>query len=65
MTVKDVINHTEPQTKIVIACFEKIIPFDRDDAICQDAFNNYLVDKLVIIDDNTIEINLKIAPVKN
>lgn len=65
MTVKDVLNHTKPDTEIVIACFEKIIPFDRDDAICQDAFNNYLVDKLVIIDENTIEINLKMAPVKN
>lgn len=64
MTVKDLLKCTESKVKITIAWNGCIVPFNRNDPICQDAYNNYLIDNIVIIDESTLEINLKIVPLK-
>lgn len=64
MTVKEVLTHTDHDMKIVLACNDSIIPFNRHDVICQDAFNNYVVDRLIIADGHTLEIDIKTIPLK-
>lgn len=64
MTVKDLLKCTESKIKIVIAWDGQLIPFDRSNPVSVDAFNQYLIDRIVILDESTLEINLKIVPLK-
>lgn len=64
MTVKDLLNHTESDVKIIIAWNNSVVPFNRNEPISKDAFSDYLIDKIFISDENTLEISLKIVPLK-
>lgn len=64
MTVKDLLKCTESKVKITIAWDGQLIPFDRSNPISVDAFNQYLIDRIVFLDENDLEINLKIVPLK-
>lgn len=64
MTVKDLLKCTESKVKITIAWDGQLIPFDRSNPISVDAFNQYLIDRIVVLDENDLEINLKIVPLK-
>ena len=64
MTVKDLLKCTESKVKITIAWGGQLIPFDRSNPISVDAFNQYLIDRIVVLDENDLEINLKIVPLK-
>ena len=64
MTVKDLLKHTESKVKITIAWDGQLIPFDRSNPISVDAFNQYLIDRIAVLDENDLEINLKIVPLK-
>lgn len=47
MTVKDLLKCTESKVKITIAWDGQLIPFDRSNPISVDAFNQYLIDRIV------------------
>ena len=64
MTVKDLLKCTESKVKITIAWDGQLIPFDRSNPISVDAFNQYLIDRIVVLDEKDLEINLKIVPLK-
>ena len=64
MTVKDLLKCTESKVEITIAWDGQLIPFDRSNPISVDAFNQYLIDRIVVLDENNLEINLKIVPLK-
>lgn len=64
MTVKDLLKCTESKVKILIAWDGQLIPFDRSNPISVDAFAQYIIDRIVVDDENSLEINLKIVPLK-
>ena len=64
MTVKDAIHVLKTAKTISLGYGDNLIPFDKDNQLCVDAFGDYIVDEIKGLEDAYYEINIAMRPLK-
>lgn len=64
MTIKDLLNLTPAETTILIAYNGDAKKLDRENAFEIDAFGPYVIEKITAAQENALEADIKIQPVR-